>query len=177
MKHLINRGALAVTFAASLMAGVPVGTAQAGDIKLNGSQASMLVTGFSVVMVVSGPVFLSAAGVRNVADKSKESRERRHDKRRLSAGPLPDMQVKQITSTADGGRAVALEDPLNPENTAHLQWPQREDNPAANFVLGQTVAFTPSPQGAGWMLRAEDGAALTFVPTIQAADESRTSTL
>ena len=40
---------------------------------------------------------------------------------------------------------------------------------AANFVAGQTVAFTPSPRGTGWMLRAEDGAVLTFVPTIEAA--------
>lgn len=176
MKHLINRGALAVALAASLMAGVPVGTAQAGD-DMTGSQASVLITGVSAMMVVSGPLYLSVTGVRSVADLSKASSKPHEDKRRTSAGPLPDMQVKDIAQTADGGRSVSLQDPANPENTARLQWPQRQDNPAANFVLGQTVAFTPSPQGTGWMLRAEDGAVLTFVPTLEAAGDSRTTTL
>lgn len=173
MKHLIKSGALAFAIAASL--GLTTGEVRAGEI--NGSQASVLVTGSSVVMVVSGPIFLSAAGVRGAADMSRESRERREEKRRISAGPLPDLEVKSIETAADGGRRVTLEDPTNAENRATLQWPKREDDPAAGFTVGSKIAFQPSPQGAGWMLRNPEGAALAFVPTIEAVDESRTRTL
>jgi hypothetical protein len=172
MKSLLVATALTCALALAL----PAAPARAGD-NMTGSQASVLITGVSAMMVVSGPLYLSVTGVRSVADLSKASSEPGEGKRRTSAGPLPDMQVKEVTQTADGGRSVSLEDPANPENTARLQWPQREDNPAANFVLGQTVAFTPSPKGAGWMLRAEDGAVLTFVPTLEAAEDSRTQTL
>ena len=173
MKHLIKSGALAFAIAASL--GLTTSEVRAGEI--NGSQASVLVTGSSVVMVVSGPIFLSAAGVRGAADMSRESRERREEKRRISAGPLPDLEVKSIETAADGGRRVTLEDPANAENRATLQWPKREDDPAAGFTVGAKIAFQPSPQGAGWMLRNPEGAALAFVPTIEAVDESRTRTL
>ena len=108
---------------------------------------------------------------------SRESRERREEKRRISAGPLPDLEVKSIETAADGGRRVTLEDPANAENRATLQWPKREDDPAAGFTVGAKIAFQPSPQGAGWMLRNPEGAALAFVPTIEAVDESRTRTL
>ncbi|MCW4455755.1 hypothetical protein OK348_13265 [Flavobacterium sp. MXW15] len=169
MKQLFRHGTLALGIAATL---TPV-AAQAGDIKLNKSEVSTLVVASSVVLVVSGPVFLSAAGVRKAGDASRESREGDDGKpRRISAGPIPDMQVKSVDSNEDGGRRVALEDPADPRNTATLQWPQRQDDPAALFSVGQTVAFTPSPQGSGWMLRAEDGAALAFVPTAQAAADS-----
>ena len=47
----------------------------------------------------------------------------------------------------------------------------------AGFTVGAKIAFQPSPQGAGWMLRNPQGAALAFVPTIEAVDESRTRTL
>lgn len=173
MKHLIKSGALAFAIAVSL--GLTTGEVRAGEI--NGSQASVLVTGSSVVMVVSGPIFLSAAGVRGAADMSRESRERREEKRRISAGPLPDLEVKSIETAADGGRRVTLEDPANAENRATLQWPKREDDPATGFTVGAKIAFQPSPQGAGWMLRNPEGAALAFVPTIEAMDESRTQTL
>jgi len=172
MKRLLAATALSCTLALVL----PAAPVRAGD-NMDNSDVSMLLVGGSAVMVVSGPVYLSAAGVKRVTGLSRESNGRRDGKRRISAGPLPDMQVKEIAQTADGGRSVTLQDPLDPENTARLQWPQREDNPAANFVPGQTVAFTPSPRGTGWMLRAEDGAVLTFVPTIEAADDSHTSTL
>lgn len=172
MKQLLAATALSCALALLL----PAAPVRAGD-NMNNSEISTLVVSGSAMMVVSGPVFLSAAGVNRVTELSRASNGRRDGKRRISAGPLPDMQVKEIAGTADGGRSVTLEDPLNPENTARLQWPQREDNPAANFVAGQTVAFTPSPQGTGWMLRAEDGAVLTFVPTVEAADDSHTSTL
>ena len=178
MKQFLHHGVMALAITACLGLSLAPRDARAGEGQLNGSEISVLVTSASVAMVVSGPVFLSAAGVRKTVDGSKASTERKDDKpRRISAGPLPDMQVKSISNTPEGGRAVALQDPTNAENTAQLQWPQREDNPAANFVVGQTVAFTPSPQGAGWMLRAEDGAVLTFVPTAEAVDESRTSAL
>jgi hypothetical protein len=172
MKRLLAATALTCTLALVL----PAAPVRAGD-NMDNSDVSMLLVGGSAVMVVSGPVYLSAAGVNRVTELSRASNGRRDGKPRISAGPLPDMQVKEIAQTADGGRSVTLQDPLDPENTARLQWPQREDNPAANFVPGQTVAFTPSPRGTGWMLRAEDGAVLTFVPTIEAADDSHTSTL
>ena len=175
MKHLFKSGVLAFAIAASLGSGLTSGAAHAGEI--NGSQASVLITGSSVVMVVSGPIFLSAAGVRGAADMSKESSERREEKRRISAGTLPDLEVKSVETAADGGRRVTLEDPANVENRATLQWPKREDDPAAGFTVGEKVAFQPSPQGAGWMLRSPQGAALAFVPTIEAVDESRTHTL
>ncbi len=175
MKHLIKSSALAFAIVATL--GLAPSQARADGFNVNGSQASVLITGSSVVMVVSGPIFLSAAGVRGAADMSKESKERREEKRRISAGPLPDLEVKSVGTAEDGGRRVVLEDPTNPENHATLQWPKREDDPAAGFSAGSKIAFQASPQGAGWMLRNPEGAALAFVPTIEAVDESRTRTL
>ena len=175
MNHLIKSSALA--FAVTLSLAVAPAQVRAGEPHLNGSEVSMLVTGSSVVMVVSGPIFLSAAGVRGAADMSKESSERRDEKRRASAGKLPDLEVKSVDTAADGGRRVVLEDPANVENRATLQWPKGEDDPAAGFTVGTKIAFQPSPQGAGWMLRNPEGAALAFVPTIEAVDESRTRTL
>lgn len=178
MKHLLKSSALTFALAASLGATTPTAHAGMDGLNLNGSEASVLVTGFSAFMVVSGPLFLSAAGVRGAADMSKESSERRDGKaRRVSAGPLPDMQVKSIGTAEDGGRTVALEDPANPDNTARLQWPKRQDDPAAGFAVGAKVAFQPSAKGSGWMLRNDAGTALAFVPTIEAADESRTHAL
>ena len=46
--------------------------------------------------------------------------------------------------------------------------PALRDNPAL---------VNEDPQGAGWMLRADDGAALAFVPTAQAAADSHSQTL
>jgi len=175
MKHLIKSSALAFAIVATL--GLAPSQARADGFNVNGSQASVLITGSSMVMVVSGPIFLSAAGVRGAADMSKESKERREEKRRISAGPLPDLEVKSVGTAEDGGRRVVLEDPTNPENHATLQWPKREDDPAAGFSVGSKIAFQASPQGAGWMLRNPEGAALAFVPTIEAVDESRTRTL
>lgn len=148
-----------------------IAPAYAGD-GLNRSEVSTLVTSAGASMLVSAPLLLAAS----VADKSSTASTGRQAGR-ISAGPLPDMKVEAITEDADGGRSVALADPLDAANTASLHWPQREDNPATNFVLGQTVAFTPSPQGAGWMLRAEDGAVLTFVPAIEAASVSHSGKL
>ena len=167
-----------LTLAASLMLALSPVMAQAGDIEFNTSQLSMLVVGSSVVMIVSGPVFLSAKGVQKVSDASRESRkDDGKEPRRISAGPIPDMEVKAIDNDDAGNRRVVLEDPTDARNTATLQWPQRQDDPAALFSVGQTVLFAPSPQGAGWMLRADDGAALAFVPTAQAAADSHSQTL
>ena len=159
-----------VTFSGLLV----IAPARAGD-GLNRSEVSTLVTSAGASMLVSAPLLLAASA----ADKSStaSSQSGQGQARRVSAGPLPDMKVEAITQDADGGRSIALADPLDAANTATLHWPQREDNPASNFVLGQTVAFTPSPQGAGWMLRAEDGAVLTFVPAIEAAQVSRSGKL
>ncbi len=151
-----------------------IAPALAGD-GLNRSEVSTLVTSAGASMLVSAPLLLAASA----ADKSStaSSQSGQGQARRVSAGPLPDMKVEAVTQDADGGRSVALADPLDAANTATLHWPQREDNPASNFVLGQTVAFTPSPQGAGWMLRAEDGAVLTFVPAIEAAQVNHSGKL
>jgi predicted small lipoprotein YifL len=173
MKHLLSSAlcaAILMSTAAPTMAGPAFP-------ELNNSAASVLITGSSVVMVVSGPFFLAAAAANAASDASEQSSERRDEKRKITAGVLPDMKVKSVDRTAEGGRQVVLEDPTNTENTATLQWPQREDNPAANFTVGEQVAFTPSPQGSGWMLRAEDGAVLTYVPTAQAAQDSHSATL
>ena len=151
-----------------------IAPARAGD-GLNRSEVSTLVTSAGASMLVSAPLLLAASAADKSSTASSQSGERAT--RRVSAGPLPDMKVEAITQDADGGRSVALADPRDAANTATLHWPQREDNPASNFVLGQTVAFTPSPQGAGWMLRAEDGAVLTFVPAIEAAQVSRSGKL
>lgn len=176
MKRPFARAPL--TLAASLMLALSPAMTQAGDIKLNNSQLSVLVAGSSVVMIVSGPVFLSAKGVQKAGDASRESRkDDGKEPRRISAGPIPDMQVKSIDNHETGGRRVVLEDPADARNTATLQWPQRQDDPAALFSVGQTVLFAPSPQGAGWMLRADDGAALAFVPTAQAAADSHSQNL
>ncbi len=145
--------------------------ARAGD-DMNRSEVSTLVVSAGASMLVSAPLFVVANAANAVSEASTQADGKRKAQR-VSAGPLPDMQVKAITETAEGGRTVALQDPTNPDYSAQLHWPQREDNPAANFSVGQTVAFTASPKGAGWMLRADDGAVLTFVPTIEAAGDSR----
>jgi len=138
---------------------------------LDGDAASAQALSAGNTMQVSTSVFTAAGGAARSADGARRMSSDRQTAR-ISTGPLPDMRVEAITQQADGGRSVALVDPANAANTARLQWPQREDNPAANFVQGQTVAFTASPQGTGWMLRAEDGAVLTFVSAIEAAPVS-----
>lgn len=173
MKYLIS----SALCAAIMMSNAAPALAGPAFPELNNSEASVLLTGSSAVLIVSGPFFLSAAGVNKVAELSEDARERRDEKRRITAGELPDMKITSVEQTAEGGRQVVLEDPTNAENTATLQWPQRQDNPAANFVVGELVAFTPSPQGSGWMVRAEDGAVLTYVPTAQAAQDSHSATL
>jgi len=134
----------------------------------NGTEPSTLVVSDTATMRVSAALFGAAGGATAAADVSSPS-SKQDQALRISTGILPDMQVESITHDADGGRSVLLADTQNATNSATLHWPQREDNPASNFVQGQTVAFTPSPQGKGWMLRAEDGAVLTFVPVIEAA--------
>ena len=170
MKSMFSQLACVAAISAMLV----IAPAHAGD-GLNRSEVSTLMTSVGASMLVSAPLLL----VASAADKSSAASSRSGDRqaRRVSTGPLPDMKVDAITQDADGGRSVALADPLDAANTASLHWPQREDNPASNFVLGQTVAFTPSPQGAGWMVRAEDGAVLTFVPAIEAAAVSHSGKL
>ena len=137
-----------------------------------------MVVGMSAVMMVSGPLFLSAAGVNAALEASSAAGDRRQQ-RRLAAGPLPDMLVQQVGSTADGGRMVTLVDPGNAQNTAELAWPARSDDPAAGFQPGQQVRFDPSSGGSGWLLHdaAGSGPALAYVPTLQAAGDSYSQAL
>lgn len=177
MKQFIHHGTTALAITACICLPLAPQDARA-EANFTHSQVSAMVGMGSVEMLVSGPFFLSAMAANKASDASQTSTERKDEKsRRISAGQLPDMHVKSIGNTADGGRRVALEDPANPENRATLQWPKREDDPAAGFTVGGKIAFQPSPQGAGWMLRTTDGTALAFVPTLEAVDESRTRTL
>lgn len=147
--------------------------AQAGDdmSDKNPSAISALVVSASAVMIISAPLFLSMEAVAAGAEK------RRRDEPRPRVQPLPDMEVKSIDSKPDGGRSVRLEVPGEPDKHTVLAWPQREDNPAEGFQLGQTVAFIPSAEGAGWMLRDTAGTPLAFVPSAHAAGDSHSQTL
>lgn len=171
MKSLLTATVLTCALALAL----PPAPAQAGD-DMTGSDVSVLVVGFSAMMVVSGPVLLSAAGVNSISEASSSAKDEGDKPRRRSAGAVPDMKVTAVGDTVEGGRRVALEDPTNPENTAVLSWPKRQDDPAAGFHIGSTIVFQPSPQGAGWLLHDQNRTALAFVPTMEAASESHTAT-
>lgn len=158
----------ALLIALSLLSPSP---AHADGFHLEGSGGSMFITSVVSLAVVTGPFLLVSAGGRGLSDASGSDRSHAANKREMDAGPIPDMRIKSVDHDEQGGRRVALEDPINPENKATLSWTQRTDDPAAQFVVGQTVAFAPSPKGAGWVLRAENGHALTYIPTVTASQD------
>lgn len=147
--------------------------AHAGDDMSDKSPSaiSTLVVSASAVMILSAPLFLSMEAV------AAGTRKRRRDEPRPRAQPLPDMAVTSIEAKPDGGRSVRLEVPGAPDKHTVLAWPQRQDNPAEGFQLGQTVSFIPSAEGAGWMLRDTAGTALAFVPSAQAAGDSHSQAM
>lgn len=146
---------------------------------LTPSQASVLVTGVSAVMVVSGPFYAAYVGARSASQASGRALDRSSAEAGDKTAALPPMRVRLIEDTAQGGRAVHLQDPQNPENQALVQWPARNDDPAAGFSVDQLIAFQPSPEDTGWLLRdaAGDGPALAFVPGIEAAANQHSQAL
>lgn len=134
--------------------------------------SSALSVASGVSLVVSGPFLLYTLGWASGAEDFAQG-----ERRNIEAGPIPDMRVIAVEHTGQGSHQVALADPSNPENKAMLSWTERQDDPTAQFVVGQHIAFVPSPQGAGWVLRAESGAALAFVPTATAIDDSHSQTM
>lgn len=158
--------ALALLLASSLLAP----PAQAGDGHLNSSEATMLL---SVVLTVSIPLAASV-GLSDFSAAQFKASARHKAAKRVPAAPLPQMEVKEVTPTAEGGHAVRLQVPGNADQTATLQWPTRTDDPGAGFVVGQTVSFVPTPAGAGWNVRDAAGRHLAYVPTAYAAGDSAT---
>lgn len=160
---------------------LPAVTAQAGmdRLSLTPSQASVLVTGVSAVMVVSGPFYAAYVGARSASQASGRALDRSSADGGVKTAALPPMRVRLIEDTADGGRAVHLQDPENPDNQALVQWPARNDDPAAGFTLDQLIAFQPSTEDTGWLLHdaAGSGPALAFVPGIEAAANQHSQAL
>ena len=132
-------------------------SALAAGVEPTTAQATMLERGTSVVMAIAGPDL----PVFELPDPTTTSARKAA---KLRALPLPDMTVRAVTTTDAGHRRVELATAGNPANQATLLWSLRQDDPAAHFAVGQTVAFTLNAKGTGWMLRADDGAVLAFVP-------------
>jgi hypothetical protein len=172
------RNSLALLLGLTLL---PAGPASAGmdRLILTPSQASVLVTGASVVMVVSGPAYAAVVGARSASRASGRALDRASADAGDKQASLPPMRVRQIEHTADGGRALHLQDPQNPDNLALLQWPARADDPTAGFAVDQLIAFQPSAEDTGWLLHdaAGNGPALAFVPAIEAASSQHSQAL
>lgn len=163
----------------SMLTTLPASPLSARDLSLNPSALSTADTVHSVKMVLSAPLIVSAVAADTISgdlrNASTSSSKQPH--KQIDAGPIPDMTIKSVQDNPQGGRQVSLEDPHNAANKAVLNWPQSQNDPAAHFVVGQTVFFVPSQNGSGWMLRAEDGAALVFVPTAAASSDSHSQLL
>lgn len=170
-----SRSRLLATALASSLLLAPL--AQAGD-DMTTSQTSTVLAVYSPMLVISIPVVLSA-GVVGGSIKASAAVANREPAPAIKPEQVPDMEVKSIRERDDGGREVLLQDPQNPENTAQLQWPARQDDPASSFRVGQNVAFTSSEEGSGWLLRdgSAQGDTLAFVPTAQASLDSHSQLL
>jgi len=118
----------------------------------------------SALFVISIPFYYL---VYRSLQASQASLDKYHDSRaaRLKAkNDVPDMEVKEVGEDEKGNPQVRLQDPNNPENYAVLIWPERKNNPTANFQEGDLIHFQPSAQGSGWLLRDDTGTALAFIP-------------
>ena len=158
--------ALALILASSLLAP----PARAGD--LNSSETTMLI---SIVFTVSVP-FAASVGLAELSAAPFKASAKRNAVKRVPAKPLPEMEVKAVTTNTEGGRTVQLQVPGKDDQTATLEWPARADDPGAGFVVGQTVAFVPTPAGAGWNVHDAAGRQLAYVPTAYAAADSASTT-
>lgn len=145
--------------------------AHAGDGHLNSSETGVLV---SMVLTLSVPLAAST-GLVELSKAPFKASEQRSARKRVPAKPLPPMEIKEVTTDAEGC-TVQLQVPGNAEQTATLQWPARQDTPGAGFTVGQTVAFVPTPAGAGWNVTDGAGKTLAYVPTEYAAADNRTGT-
>lgn len=142
--------------------------AQAAGGDLNSSEATLVI---SAVLTVSIPLAAST-GLSQLSSAPFKASARHSRSKRTPAQPVPAMEVKEVNRTPDGDWTVALQVPGQAEQTATLAWPARTDNPAAGFVVGETVAFVPTPAGSGWNVHDRAGKSLAYVPTDYAAADN-----
>jgi hypothetical protein len=134
------------------------------------SEASERYLAISLVL----PVFVVSGSVYALKDASSSNSGGAVDG---EAGKLPPMKVVAVRAVADGGREVELmaEGMAGDEAKATLRWAAQKNDPAKLFQVGETVSFQPSAGGAGWTVHDADNLAITFVPSIKAAGQSRTA--
>jgi len=172
MKNLPKLTALVCALALA----VPVVPAAHAGEGVNSSEASVLMTSSLVSMVVAAPFVLVSEGAEKLANASAGSNRQSSGKSRRSADDtLPEMEVKEVGADENGDPRVHLQVPDTPEHTVTLTWPQREDSPAAGFREGQRIAFQPSPQASGWLLRDDTGTTLGFIPVADSAAEQHSA--
>jgi len=172
MKCLSKLTTLACVLALALA--VPVLPAHAGE-DLNSSEGSMLMSSLLVAVSVSAPFALVSESVGSLAGSTGSNRQGPAKARRSADDTIPDMDVKAVGEDEHGDLRVHLQVPDTPEHTITLTWQQRGDNPAASFREGQRIAFQPSPQASGWLLRDDTGTALAFIPVQDSAAENHSA--
>lgn len=145
-------------------------TAHAGE--MNSSEASMVITS---VIVISMPLAMSAR-MFEYSTAPSQGKDTPATPERTKAAELPPMQVKAVEERKEGGRQVQLQVPGHADQTATLKWPAvTGQDPAAAFVVGQTVHFSPTPAGSGWTVRDTAEKPLAYVPTAYAANDNTTA--
>jgi hypothetical protein len=134
--------------------------------------SSVLTTSVVSLAVITAPVWLSALGVSELHDAAMPHNRAARAAKRQKAAPMPPLTVERVAQQPDGSYQVVLKNPQAPEAPAVVAWPARADNPAAGVKVGDVLAFTPTPAGAGWIVANAEGAALAFLPTQDAAATS-----
>ncbi|MEG2806172.1 hypothetical protein [Stenotrophomonas sp.] len=125
--------------------------------------SSVIVTSMASAVVITAPIWLLSAGVSKASDGSaRRSRARAEAKK---AGPLPPLTVEKVERTAEGGVQIALQNPQAPDEPAVLAWPAPAQSPVDTVKVGDVLAFTPTPGGAGWNVANAEGITLAFLPT------------
>jgi len=142
---------------------------------MNSSEASVLMTSSVVSMVVAAPFVFVSEGAQKLADASTGSNPTGPKSRRSAGDNIPEMEVKEIGEDENGDLRVHLQRPDTPEHTIALTWRGHEDTPAAGFREGALIAFQPSPQTSGWLLRDDTGTALGFIPVADSAAEQHST--